>query len=259
MDCEPRVWRKERNQTTTSFNTELVLVWIGASCGLDRVWIGLDPGLDRPRSGPTCLCMLQLGCSLTRKDGKVRRQQVYSLAAWQAGLIQLTTVSAWQFDSLDAQQLQLGCWTAGLLSSVALRQSAAWKLDSLAAWLYNSLLLGCLAGWITAEQETQKHATISGPDINSPINSIIPKVWIKGLDRILSKGLDQRSGSEVWIVCGTGAWSRPYILSRSHIYMTCKMIDSDRSTLLEFTHLFVQFFLYHSGSAYGPGALQFRR
>ena len=27
----------------------------------------------------------------------------------------------------------------------------------------------------------------------------------------------ERSGSEVWIVCGNGAWSRPCILSRSHI------------------------------------------
>ena len=185
MDCEPRVWRKERNQTITSFNTELVVVWIGAGCGLDRVWIGLDPGLDRPGSGPTCLCMLQLGCASSK------------CTAWLLGrlALQLATVSAWQFDSLDAQQLQLG---AGLL-------------DCLAAWLYNSLLLGCLAGWITAEQETQKHATITGPNINSPIHYIIPKVWIKGLDQILSNGLDRRSGSEVWIGGLDRVWDRGLI------------------------------------------------
>ena len=125
MDCEPRVWRKERNQAITSFNTELVVVWIGAGCGLDRVWIGLDPGLDRPGSGPTCLCMLQLGCSMTRKG----RQGVQA-ASVQLGrpALQLATVSAWQFDSLDAQQLQLGCWTSSLLGSVALQQFVAWLL-----------------------------------------------------------------------------------------------------------------------------------
>ena len=86
------------------------MIWIGASGGLDRVWIGLDPGLDRPRSGPTCLCMLQLGWSMTRKG-----PQGVQAASVQLGCrlaLQLTTVSAWQFDSLDAQPLQLGRWTA---------------------------------------------------------------------------------------------------------------------------------------------------
>ena len=40
------------------------------------------------------------------------------------------TVSALQFDSVDAQQLQLGCWTVWPLNSVALRQA---QLESLAA------------------------------------------------------------------------------------------------------------------------------
>ena len=66
--------RKEtkQSQVLTRRYTELVVVWIG-----------LDPGLDRPRPriGPTFLCMLHLGCSLTRKDDKVSRQQVDSLAA----------------------------------------------------------------------------------------------------------------------------------------------------------------------------------
>ena len=101
----------------TSFNTKLDVVWVGAGCGcgLDRVWIGLDPGLDRLRSGLTCLCMLQLGCSMTRKDKKrTTRCAGSKCAAWLLGrlALQLATVSAWQFDSLDVQQLQLGCWTA---------------------------------------------------------------------------------------------------------------------------------------------------
>ena len=70
------------------------MVWIGSG----SVWIGLDPGLDRPRIGPTFLCMLRRGPIVTRKG----RQ----------GGPGLTTVSVWQFDSLDVQQLQLGCWTA---------------------------------------------------------------------------------------------------------------------------------------------------
>ena len=71
------------------------MVWVGAGCGcgLDRVWIGLDPGLDRPRSGLTCLCMLQLGCRWQEKDDKMCRQQVCSLAAWQAGLTTCNSVS----------------------------------------------------------------------------------------------------------------------------------------------------------------------
>jgi len=40
----------------------------------------------------------------------------------------------------------------------------------------------------------------------------------KGLDQLPWKGLDRGSGSEVWIVWGAGAWSRPYILSRSHMW-----------------------------------------
>ena len=179
MDCEPGVWRKERNQTITSFNTKLVVVWIGAGCGLDRVWIGLDPGLDRPGSGPTCLCMLQLGCSMTRKG----RQGV------QAASVQLGCLAGWP---CNLQLCQLGSLTAWMRNSCSL---AAGLLDCLAAWLYNSLSVGCLAGWITAEQETQKHATITGPNINSPIHYIIPKVWIKSFRMVWIGGLDQRSGS----------------------------------------------------------------
>ena len=73
------------------------MVWIGAGCGVDRVWIGLD----RPRRGPTFLCMLQLMARKGRQGVQAASGQLGCLAA---------SVSAWQFDSLDAQQL--GCWTA---------------------------------------------------------------------------------------------------------------------------------------------------
>ena len=117
MDCEPTAWRKERNQTITSFNRELVVVWTG--CGVDRVWIGLD----RPRSGSTFLCLLQLGCSMARKG----RSGVHA-ASGQLGCL-AASVSAWQLDSLDAQQLQLGCWTAEQ------RSFKTSELGSLTAWL----------------------------------------------------------------------------------------------------------------------------
>ena len=132
------------------FNTELDVVWVGAGCGcgLDRVWIGLDPGLDRPRSGPTCLCMLQLGCSMTRprttKFHQAASVQLGCLAGWPYNLQQCQLLSAWQFDSLDAQQLQLGCWTAWLLSSVTLRQV---QLGSLTAWQRGFTTVCCLAAW----------------------------------------------------------------------------------------------------------------
>ena len=92
---------QERKETKQS------QVFTRVGCGLARVWIGLelDPSF--------CVC-----CSLDAvwqdKEDKVGRQQVDSLAASQPGL---TTVSAWQSDSLDVQQLQLGFWTAWQLGS----------------------------------------------------------------------------------------------------------------------------------------------
>ena len=103
--------RKETKQSQVLTQTWL-WVWIGVGCGLDRVWIGLDPGLDRPRSGPTCLWCCSLDAAWQEKDDKVCRQQVYSLAAWQAGLTTCNSVSVWQ----------LGCATV-----------AAWLLDCLTA------------------------------------------------------------------------------------------------------------------------------
>ena len=143
MDCEPRLWSKERNQTITSFNTELDVVWVGTGCGcgLDRVWIGLDPGLDRPRRGLTCLCMLQLGCSMTRKGWQ----------GVQAASVQLGCLAGWPY---NLQQCQLGSLTAwmcnscslaaGLLSSVTLRQV---QLGSVTAWQRGFTTVCCLAAW----------------------------------------------------------------------------------------------------------------
>ena len=62
------------------------------------VWIGLDPGLDPgldrpgPRIEPTFLCMLQLGCSVTRKG------QQGEGSKW----------TPWLLGSLALQQCQLG-------------------------------------------------------------------------------------------------------------------------------------------------------
>ena len=114
------------------------MIWIGASGGLDRVWIGLDPGLDRPRSGPTCLCVLQLGCSMTRKGpqgAQAASVQLGCLAGWLYNLqqCQLSSLTAWMHNSCSL--------AAGLLSSVTLhfgsptaRQRSFTTVCCLAAW-----------------------------------------------------------------------------------------------------------------------------
>ena len=106
--------RKEtkQSQVLTRRYTELVVVWIGSGSVWIRVWIGLGLELDQL----FCVCCT-LGAVWQEKDDKVSRQEVDSLAAWQLG-------------SLDVQQLQLDCLAAWLSNTC-----------SLAAWLYNSLLL----------------------------------------------------------------------------------------------------------------------
>ena len=109
-------------------------------------WIGLGPGLDRSRSGPAFCCMFQLGCSVTTK-----RTRRWPRSKWTASLFvnvcNSCSLAAGPLTSLVASQLawpyssckvQFGCLTT-------------W-----AAWLYNSLLLGCFARWIAAEQEATK-------------------------------------------------------------------------------------------------------
>ena len=85
----------------------VVVVWIGSGSVWIRVWIG--PEVD----SHVCVCC-SLDAAWQEKDDKVCRQQVCSLAAWQAGLTTCNSVSlaVWQ----------LGCATV-----------AAWLLDCLAA------------------------------------------------------------------------------------------------------------------------------
>ena len=211
MGCEPTPSRKEGNQTITSFHTG---------------WLWSGSGLDPPRIGPKFLCMLQLGCSVTRRTrwagSKWTAWLLLSLALQQC---QLGSLTAWMcnscslasglLDSLVARQLGwLTVWPYNGCSLTAWQRgwttSAAWLLDILAAWLYNSLLLGFLAGWRTAEQETKKHEpslnqTSTRPYIKSFQRSGW-KVWINSLGKVWIRGLDR-----LW----TAAWSRPYFLSRN--------------------------------------------
>ena len=188
MDCEPRVWRKERNQTITSFNTELVVVWIGAGCGLDRVWIGLDPGLDLPRSGPTCVCMLQLGCSMTRKG----RQGV------QAASVQLGCLPGWP---CNLQQCQLCSLTAWMRNSCSL---AAWQLGSVALQQFVAWLLGRVNNCRAGNPKTCSHHWTKHQLTNTLYHS-------KGLDQRSGSNPFERSGSEVWIGGLDRVWDRGLI------------------------------------------------
>ena len=83
----------------------------GAGCGLDRVWIGLDPGLDRPRPriGPTFLCMLHRGCSVTRKGRQGEQAASGQLGSLDLQQLQLDCLTAWQ---RGLATRQLGCLTA---------------------------------------------------------------------------------------------------------------------------------------------------
>lgn len=126
------------------------------------VWIGVGPCLDRPRSEPQCVCMLQLGWTTKRKR-KLCRQQVvrrrskpYNLQACplQPGG---ATIVAWLSHCFALQQVQL-------------RNLTAWQRG------FTTICLGRLEWRIAAGHQTQKHATITGPHINSPIHYIVPKI-----------------------------------------------------------------------------------
>ena len=102
--------KKERNQTITSFHTELDVVWVSAGCGC---------GLDRSGSGSGSAqkwthIFVSVAAWMQHDKKRTTRCAGSKCAAWQLGrlALQLATVSAWHFDSLDVQQLQLGCWTA---------------------------------------------------------------------------------------------------------------------------------------------------
>ena len=109
-EFEERKQTKQSQVLTQSWlwsGSELVVVWIGSGSVWIRVWIGPEVNLH------VCVCC-SLDAAWQDKDDKVCRQQVYSLAAWQAGLTTCNSVSfaVWQ----------LGCATV-----------AAWLLDCLTA------------------------------------------------------------------------------------------------------------------------------
>ena len=100
-------------------------------------------------------------------------------------------------------------WTAWLLGSLALQQC---QLGSLTAWQ-----LGCatVAAWLLDGLVARQLGCLTTGRLNNCRHQLAHILYhSKGLDQLPWKGLDRGSGSEVWIVCGTGAWSRPYILSR---------------------------------------------
>ena len=100
--------RKETKQSQV-----LVVIWIGASGGLDRVWIGSGSVWIRVWIGPE-VDPIYVAAWMEYDKKRTARCAGSKRTAWLLGrlALQLTTVSAWQFDSLDAQPLQLGCWTA---------------------------------------------------------------------------------------------------------------------------------------------------
>ncbi len=75
------------------------------------------------------------------------------------------------------------------------------QLDCLKAWQRGCATVCCLLGRVNNCRHQLPHIFYHS----------------KGLDQRSGSTPLERSGSGVWIVCGTGAWSRPYILSRSHI------------------------------------------
>ena len=179
LDCENSWYRwhefqsqwkelEERKETKQSQALTQSWLWSGS---------GLDPGLDRKKWAHIfCVCC-RLDAVWQEKDDKVCRQQVDSLAAWQPGL---TTVSAWR---------RLGCATvaAWLLDCLASWLSAAWKLGSVALQQFVGWLLGTVNDCRAGNPKT----CINGPNINSPIHCIIPKVWINSLGKVWIGGLDR--------------------------------------------------------------------
>ena len=84
----------------------MVVVWIGSGSVWIRVWIGPEVGSHD--------MFVYVAAWMQHGKKRTTRCAGSKCAAWLLGrlALQLATVSAWQFDSLDVQQLQLGCWTA---------------------------------------------------------------------------------------------------------------------------------------------------
>ena len=137
--------------------------------GLVVVWIGLDPGLDRPRPriGPTFLCMLHLGCSVTRK-GRQGEQ---------------------------AASGQLGCLTAWMCNSCSL---TAWQrgLATHAAWQRGFTTVCRLLGRVNNCRHQLAHICYHSKGLDqrsgsTPLERSGSGVWIRGLDRLWDRGLIQ--------------------------------------------------------------------
>ena len=180
------------------------MVWVGAGCGcgLDRVWIGLDPGLDRPRSGLTCLCMLQLGRSMTRKG----RQGVQA-ASVQLGFL-LCSYSPCQAAKQQTvvkprcQAVKLPsctCRKVTLLSSQAVQQPSCNCCTSKLSNYQADTFTSCKASLPTNNMQPSLDQTSTHQYIISFQRSG-SKVWIKSFRKVWIGGLDRRSGSCV----GTG-------------------------------------------------------
>ena len=91
----------------------------GCGLGLSWLWLWSGSGLDRSGSGSGSAqkwthIFVSVAAWMQHDKKRTTRCAGSKCAAWQLGrlALQLATVSAWHFDSLDVQQLQLGCWTA---------------------------------------------------------------------------------------------------------------------------------------------------
>lgn len=107
------------------------------------------------------------------KERKVCRQQVHSLAA--SAALQFATMSAWQFDNLEEQQLQRGCWTAIL---------AGWPDNSL------SWPLGMANRCGPPNPKTCNHQWTTHQLTNTLYRSASVDLFVsKSMDRVYDQGL----------------------------------------------------------------------
>ena len=161
--------------------SELVVVWIGSGSGSGSAqkWTHM---------------FVYVAAWMQHDKKRTTRCASSKCTAWLLGrlALRLATVSVLQFDSLDAQQLQLGCWTSWLLGSVALQQFVAWLLGRV-----NNCRAGNPKIWNhhwTKHQLTNTLYHSKGLDQRSGSNPFEwsgSEVWIGGLDRVWDRGLIQ--------------------------------------------------------------------
>ena len=138
-----------------------------------RVWIGpeVNPNvcacysLDGPWKGKGSCAGSKCTAWLLRRRTTCNRVR---LAVSQPGG---ATIAAWLLHCFALQQVQL-------------RNLTAWQRG------FTTICLGRLEWRIAAGHQTQKHATITGPHINSPIQYIVPKIKC-GSPRFDKKKLDR--------------------------------------------------------------------